>query len=202
MSICPLEGNRKKKYTLDQLYENIKLLHAAIFTFYSGIQTSKLNETEAKELERLIYASRNMMNSIKNFKSVRHNMDEFDGSDNEYLNAQYKLFRRRLVEVYHDMSRILSMEDEEDQYRSLLTSFAQIEEADNRFIKNTLNAVAVQKIQEMEIASLLLVNRLFTQSCRMQIYSMKDLLLTQEQINDFDRAMDVKEIMNAKEQEG
>jgi phosphate:Na+ symporter len=89
------------------------------------------------------------------------------------------------------------MEDKEDQYRSLLTSFGQIAEADNRFIKNTLNAVAEQKIQEMEIASLWLVNRLFTQSCRMQIYSMKDLLLSQEQVNNLDRAMDKKDIMNA-----
>ena len=48
-----------------------------------------------------------MMTSIKNFKGVRHNMDEFDGSDNEYLNAQYKLFRKRLVELYHNMGRIL-----------------------------------------------------------------------------------------------
>jgi len=127
---------------------------------------------------------------------VRHNLDEFDGSDNEYLNAQYKLFRRRLVELYHNMGRILNMEDQEGQYRSLLTTFVQIEAADNRFIKNTLNAVAEQKIQEMEIASLLLVNRLFTQSCRMQIYSMKDLLLSQEQVNNFDRAMDIKEIMD------
>jgi hypothetical protein len=28
----------------------------------------------------------------------------------------------------------------------------------------------------------------------MQIYGMKDLLLFQEQVNDFDRAMDTKEI--------
>jgi len=193
----PFEINRKKKYTLDALYENIKLLHAKIFTFYSKIQTHTLDETEAKELERLIYASRNMLNSIKNFKGVRHNMDEFDGSDNEYLNAQYKLFRKRLVELYHNMSRILNMEDKEVQYRSLLVSIGQIAEADNRFIKNTLNAVAEQKIQEMEIASLLLVNRLFTQSCRMQIYGMKDLLLSQEQVNSFDRALDTKDTKNA-----
>jgi phosphate:Na+ symporter len=191
----PIENNRRKKYSLDALYENIKLLHAEIFTFYSKIQTQKLNESEAQELERLIYASRNMMNSIKNFKGVRHNMDEFDGSDNAYLNTQYKLFRKRLVELYHNMSRILAMEDKEAQYRSLLISFVQIEEADNRCIKHTLNAVSDKKIQEMEIASILMVNRLFTQSCRMQIYSMKDLLLSQEQINNFDRAMDVKEIV-------
>ena len=197
----PFENNRKKKYTLDDLYENIKLLHAEIFTFYSKIQMNKLDETEAKELERLIYASRNMMNSIKNFKGVRHNMDEFDGSDNVYLNTQYKLFRKRLIELYHNMSRILNMEDKQAQYQSLLTTFAQIEEGDNNFIKNTLDAVAGKKVQDMEIASLLLVNRLFTQSCRMQIYSMKDLLLSQEQVNDFDRAMDAKEIMGVEKKE-
>ena len=195
----PFETHRRKKYTLDELYENIKLLHAEIFTFYSRVQTHKLSETEAKELERLIYASRNMMNSIKNFKGVRHNLDEFDGSDNAYLNAQYTSFRKRLVEFYLIMSRVLTMEDKEDQYRSLLTSFVQIEETDNRFIKNTLNAVAEKKVREMEIASLLLVNRLFTQSCRMQIFSMKDMLLSQEQVNRFDRALDTKEIMDAEE---
>jgi phosphate:Na+ symporter len=56
--------------------------------------------------------------------------------------------------------------------------------------------VATRQLQEMEIASLLLVNRLFTQSCRMQIYGMKDLLLSQEQVNNFDRALDIKEIMD------
>jgi phosphate:Na+ symporter len=157
------------------------------------MQSQKLNETEVKELERLIYASRNFMNSIKNFKGVRHNLDEFDGSDNEYLNAQYMLFRKRLVELYHNMLRILkNMEEKKEQYHSLLAAFMLVEEADDRFIKNTMAAVAEQKIQEMEIASLLLVNRLFTQSCRMQIYGMKDLLLTQDQIDSFDRAVDTR----------
>ncbi len=189
----PFEINRKKKYTLDQLYENIKLLHAEIFTFYAKIQMHKLDEAEVEELERLNYATRNMMNSIKNFKGFRLNMDEFDGADSQYLNAQYMLFRKRLVELCHFMSRILSMDNKEDRYQSLLTAFGQIEAADNRFIKGTMAAVAEKKIQDMEIASLLLVNRLFTQSCRMQIYGMKDLLLSKEQVKNFDRALDLRE---------
>jgi phosphate:Na+ symporter len=193
----PFEKNLKRKFTLDDLYENIKRLHAAIFTYYSKIQSHKLNESEAKELERMIFASRNIMNALKNFKGIRHDMDEFDGSDNVYLNAQYKLFRKRLLELYHHMGRILQSDDKEEQYRSLLTAFVHVEAADNLFINNISKAVSEQNIQEIEIASLLLVNRLFTQSCRMQIYCMKDLLLSQEQINNFDRAMDMKEIMNA-----
>ena len=184
------EKNLKKKPALDHLYENLKLLHAEIFSFYSRLQSQKLEETEAKELERIIYASRNIMNSLKNFKSIRHNMDEFDGSDNPYLNAQYKLFRKRLVELYHIMGRIQQMTTREDQYRSLLTTFAQIEEGDKRFIRETMEAVSTGQVQEMEISTLLLVNRLFTQACRLQIFSLKDLLLSQEQISEFDREMD------------
>ena len=192
----PFEKHKKKKFAIDHLYENIKLLHAEIFAFYSRLQNQKLEESEAKELERMIYASRNIMNSIKNFKGIRHNMDEFEGSENSFLNLQYALFRKRLVELYHNMNRILHLKEKEEQYRTLLTTFVHIEQADNRFIRETMTAVSEKQIQEMEISSLLLVNRLFTQACRMQIFSMKDLLLSQEQINDFDRALDMKEIMD------
>ncbi len=187
------EKNLKKKPTLDHLYENLKLLHGEIFSFYAKLQNQKLEETEAKELERIIYASRNIMNSLKNFKSIRHNMDEFDGSDNPFLNVQYKLFRRRLVELYHIMGRICQMKSREEQYRNLLTTFARIEEADRQFISETMNAVSTGQVQQMEISTLLLVNRLFTQACRLQIFSLKDIPLSQEQVNDFDREMDRRE---------
>ena len=195
----PFEKNLKRKFTLDDLYDYIKRLHAEIFTYYSKIQSQKLNESEAKELERLIFASRNIMNALKNFKGIRHNMDEFDSSDNIYLNLQYKLFRKRLLELYHNMSHILQSDNKEDQYLSLLTAFGHVEKADNLFINNISKAVCEQNIQEIEIASLLLVNRLFTQSCRMQIYCLKDLLLSVEQINSFDRAMDMKQSINLEE---
>ena len=58
----------------------------------------------------MIFASRNIMNSLKNFKGIRQNLDEFDSSENIYLNTQYKLFRRRLVEIYHDINRITELE--------------------------------------------------------------------------------------------
>lgn len=191
----PIEIFKKKKISLAVLYENIKLLHAEIFAFYSRLQAHKLEEHEAKENERIIFASRNIMNSVKNFKGIGLDLDEFDASGNSYVNAQYKLFRKRLLEIYHDMNRIQGLDSKEEQYRTLLQTFVHIEEADKRFIRETMNAVSAGRIHEMEIASLLLVNRLFTQACRMQVFSMKDLLLAPGQINDFDRALDMKEIM-------
>ena len=191
----PLEKSSKKKLTFESLYENIKLLHAEIFAYYSKLQNQKLEETEAKELERMIFASRNIMNSIKNFKGIRNDMDEFYGSENTYLNSQYKTFRKRLLKVYHDMGNIQGQESKEEQYHSLLKAFVKIEESDKLCVNDTLKAVADGRIKELEISSMLLVNRLFTQACRLQIFSLKDLLLTQEQISNFDRALDMKEII-------
>ena len=191
----PLERSAKKRLSFASLYENIKLLHAEIFAYYSKLQSQKLEEVEAKELERMIFASRNIMNSIKNFKGIRNDVDEFEGSDKVYLNDQYKSFRKRLLKLYLDMKNIQSQESKEEQYHSLLKAFVKTEEADKLCVNDTLKAVSEGTIEELEISSMLLVNRLFTQACRLQIFSLKDLLLNQEQINNFDRALDMKEIL-------
>jgi len=191
----PFEQNAKRKFSPETLYDNIKRLHADIFAYYSRLQNQQLEEEEANELERVIYASRNIMNSIKNFKGIRHDLDEFDLSENPYLNDKYSQFRQRLVELYHDLNRSLLLESRQEQYRQLVKAIVHVEEDDRRFIRDTMKAVSAQRIRELEISSLLLVNRLFTQACRLQVFGMKDLLLSPEQVNDFDRAMDVKEMV-------
>jgi phosphate:Na+ symporter len=191
----PLEKGAKKRLSFENLYEMIKLLHAEIFAYYSKLQNYKLEESEAKELERMIFASRNIMNSNKNFKGIRYDLEEFNGSENAYLNSQFRSFRKRLVTLYHDMGVIQSLESREAQYQGLLRAFVKIEEADKLCINDTLKAVADGGIKELEISSMLLVNRLFTQACRLQIFSLKDLLLSQEQIGNFDRALDMKDII-------
>jgi phosphate:Na+ symporter len=189
-----------EKLSFESLYENIKRLHAEIFAYYSKLQNQKLEEVEAKELERIIFASRNIMNSLKNFKGIRLDLDEFESSENAFLNSQLKLFRKRLLNVYNDMGSIQKLLDKEEQYENLLKVFVKIEEDDKLCVNETLRAVAEGKIQELEISSMLLVNRLFTQACRLQIFSLKDLLLSQELINNFDRALDMKEVLEEKKE--
>lgn len=174
----------------------MKLLHGEIIEFYAKLLNAQLKEAEARDLERMIYASRNIMNSIKNIKGLRHDLDEFDASDNEHLNHQYKLFRRRLMELYHDINRFLEIGDLQEQYRSLLRTVLHIEQMDKRFIQTVMKLAADGVINELEIASLLMANRLFSQSCRLQIFALKDLLLKEKKIHEFDHAMDMKELLN------
>ncbi len=192
----PFQKNSTKRFSLEGQYDDIKLLHGEIFEFYARLLNEKLDEVEAKELERIIYASRNIMNSIKNIKGVRHNLDEFDAADDDHLNSQYKAFRRRLMELYHDISRFRKHESLQELYRGMLRSIVHLEQADDNFIKETLRMTASGTIKEIDIATLLMVNRLFNQACRLQIFALKDLLLGQELIHDFDHALEMKVLLD------
>lgn len=191
----PFEKNSGGKIGLVELYENIKLLHGEIFAYYARLQAQKLEESEVHNLERVIFASRNIMNSIKNFKGILTDLEEFDATENSYLNKQYKLFRQRLLALYQAMNPLADLESQEEQCQEILKGFLHIEEEDKSFIRETMKAVSDNQIQGMEISSLLLVNRLFTQGCRLQVFAIKDLLLSNKQISDFDRAMDMKELI-------
>ncbi len=197
----PFEKNLVRRSTLPNFYGNVKLLHGEIIEFYAKLLKAQLEEDEARELERMIYASRNIMNSIKNIKGLRHDLDEFEGSDNEHLNRQYKLFRRRLLELYHDINRFMEIEDLQEQYSSLLRTVVHIEQMDKRFIQTVMKRAGDGAINELEIASLLMANRLFSQSCRLQIFALKDLLLTEKEIYDFDHAMEMKELLDEEQGE-
>jgi phosphate:Na+ symporter len=196
----PFENNLPRHFTLPDFYENVKLLHGEIIEFYAKLLRVQLEETEAKELERMIYASRNIMNSIKNIKGIKNDLDDFESSDSEHLNRQYRFFRRRLVELYHDTNQFLDINNPHEQYRSLLRTVFHIEQMDKQTIQAVMKNAADSEINELEIASLLMANRLFSQSCRLQVFALKDLLLTEQEINEFDHAMDMKELLDEEQQ--
>ena len=195
----PLEQN-PRQITLTGLYDNIKLLHGEIIEFYAKMLRSQLEGSEVKELERMAYASRNIMNSIKNIKGIKNDLDDFESSDNEHLNRQYKLFRRRLVELYYDTNHLLEADNPRDQYLDLLRTVFHLEQKDKQAIEEVMKRAASGEIDELEIASLLMANRLFNQSSRLQVFALKNLLLTEEEIHEFDKAMDMKEILEEEQQ--
>ena len=141
-----------------------------------------------------------MLNSIKNIKGLRHDINEFDSSENEHLNRQYKIFRRRLIGLYHSINSFLEMENQQEQYQTLLRTVIHLEQQDEQFIQTVMQLAATKNINELEISSLLMANRLFNQSCRLQIFALKDLLLKEKEISEFDHAMDMKELLDEEQE--
>jgi phosphate:Na+ symporter len=199
----PFQKNLGRRNTLRDYYENAKLLHGEIIEFYAKLLNAKLEEEEAKALERMIYASRNIMNSMKNIKGLRHDMEEFDSSENKHLNRQYRLFRRRLIGLYHSINSFFEMMgNHQEQYRILLRTVIHVEQQDAQFVSTVMELAGAKDIDEREISSLLMANRLFSQSCRLQVFALKDLLLRKEEIKEFDHAMEMKELLDEEHGKG
>jgi phosphate:Na+ symporter len=186
----PLPGEWRKKVPPDQLYEEIKVLHGEIFAFYAMLQGQRLEEEETRQLERFIYASRNIMNAIKDIKGIRHDIEMFAISGNDLVSRHYKGFKARLLLLYKGTGHVLQSANMEQQRLKLLELFTEIEEMDGNFLESVMKASAEQGLDEMEISSLLLVNRLFTQSCRLHVFGLKDLLLSPEEAMLFDSTME------------
>jgi phosphate:Na+ symporter len=188
--LLPFEIGKKKHISNETFYTSIKELHSCIIAYYSLIQTQKLDEPVAQELERAILASRNIMNSAKNFKGIRPDFDEFEASDSAFLNRQYDRFRKRLVTLYHEINGILSINDAQLQYTTIVNAFVNVERADKLCIRQIVQISSENKEEHLDLSTLFLVNRLFTQACRMLIFSMKDLLLSQEKTIAFDKEIE------------
>lgn len=183
-----LPFEKKKRLASGDLYTCIKQLHSAVISYYSKIQTQTLVEAKTNELERVILASRNIMNAAKNFESIRASLDEFEMSDALYMNIQCDRFRNRMIALLKGLEPINATVAPEEKYQIIIKVFQQIQQEDDQFITDTVKASSQDTSGQMDLSSLFLVNRLFTQACRMMVFSLKDLLLSQEQALAFDKA--------------
>lgn len=158
----------------DQVYWQIKELHGNIFEYYSKIDTKQLEGDESKRLEEFLRASRNIMNATKNLKEIRIDLEDFELSDKNYLQEQFTVFQNRLEELFGEIDPVL--EKASEVAKDLDVILEHIEENDVQCINESSQAIKRRELNDTEVTSLLMANRLFTQSCRMFVFALRILL--------------------------
>lgn len=157
-------------------YEDIERLHAGIFSFYAQMQSQAIDPQEAMQLEPVIRASRSIMNATKNLHEMQDELAEIGGDDNPFMVKAHHDFRDRLLQLWAIAQRGAMPEDNGTLADDLDQLFQATEEADRQFIRSCSNAVVDRTIKEREVTLLLMSNRAFTQSTRMIILSMQELV--------------------------
>lgn len=127
------------------------------------------------------------MNATRNFTDILGEITDFGNDDNSFMRSMYQDFMNRLnhlktrVEtVMTDLSEPPATGTASDTGNRLNSYFFNVEEEDKQFIKACAGAVDKKAVKETEISRLLMVNRLFTQSCRMIILSLQGLAIRPE----------------------
>jgi phosphate:Na+ symporter len=175
-------------------YENLKLLQAEIFTFSSGIQERELTKEEALELNRYMHGARMALHSAKMLKDINHNFDEFENANNAFLNNQYTHFRKRLIETYLEIDKLID-ESDEDKPNTILKTLAHLKKDDNQFVSLITHAIKTKQIDDIDISTALIVNRAFVQSSRQLLLTLKELLLTSEEVANFEKVQEMNDAL-------
>lgn len=158
----------------NQIYGQLKELHGNIFEYYSRIDTTDLEPEESKEMEEYLRSSRSIMNATKNLKEVHDNLEDFELSNNLFLNNQVMTFKKRLEELFRNLDPILTQK--EGTAYALDKVLEEVEKHDVSSIRQSSGAIKQRSLKDLEVTSMVMVNRLFTQSCRMFVFSLKKLL--------------------------
>ncbi len=182
-----------KNGTLEQHYENLKLLQAAIFAFAANVQTRGPSPAEADELHHYLHGARMVLHSAKTLKDIRHNFEEFESADDEFLNQQYDHFRKRLTTTYLKLDQIIAEHQEKNKTKSILKLLKQLKKNDDQLVAATTQAIASNKIKHIDVSTLLIVNRAFVQSSRQVLQALREILLSPEEQEKFELVEEVRQ---------
>lgn len=181
------DGEEKKaRWSLDERYENLKLLQAEIFNFAAKVQSGDVEERDSDDLNRYLHCARVAMHSAKSLRDIKHDFDSFDSSDNEFMYNKNMEFRKRLISLYLQVIDLIP----EEKHETIAGSIARIRQhlttEDKAFVKEIGEATTKELLKELDVSTLLMANRAFIQSAVQILSALRETLLTKEELQIYE----------------
>jgi phosphate:Na+ symporter len=190
--VFTMQQDKKDKKSIDQHYEELKLLQAEVFKFAAMVQTRKIEAEESRELNRLLHAARMGVHSAKSMKDIKHNFEDFGTESNEFVYNQNLDFRKRLIKLYLRVIILFDEEQHEDIAGEMAKLLKDINQEDNELVLAVQEVTVNKKISTIQVSEMLMVNRVFIQSSRQILAAIRELLLTEHEIAMFDSLTDTE----------
>lgn len=165
--------------SLAELYQMIKSLEAEIYTFASGLQMHELSDAEARELNKLLHATRNAVASAKILKDIQHNLLEAEDSGNVEVEKLFQFFREKWTSVHEDFVSLLVEKDSAKNIGAIHNLTNKNKEEDIAFTQLLTSSISSHKLQPSDISTQIAINRAFNISVRQMIHALRDLLFTE-----------------------
>ena len=127
-------------------------------------------------MDAALRASRSIMNSTRNLRELLSDVQELEADSVDLKRESAKALKERLLSIRNMVERVYSNPDKPTLIEELDDLFTEIEREDHSFIASLSRAVRNEEITEEDVTAMLMINRLFTQSCRMLVLSMKGLV--------------------------
>lgn len=178
--------NANGKTDLRQQYAYLKQLHGEAFGYACKVQNSSTDDSFTVTLNQLVASNRNTMYAVKSVKDALPDIEQLKNSSNDLKFAYYCNARAKAADFcYRAVSLILQ--------RKMVSGFTGLHELHKQIIDGYAGTLQLlyeehthESVSEIEISTLINVNRELHTSYKSFIFAMKDLLLDAKEAAYFD----------------
>jgi phosphate:Na+ symporter len=180
------------------IYSRIKSIQSELFLFSSQLQMHQLTKDEAVLLSRMVQALLSGVASAKTLKDISHELLRLDQSEKKILNELHMKYRNSISNFYAYFEELIDENERSLVVNGLVKSINKIEIEDRNSIKSLTHYINSTGLKSEEISSLLATSRSFSLSLKQIVHSMKELLLSKEEADIYEKlTLNGEEISNA-----
>lgn len=167
-------------------YDNLKQLEGEILSYAIRLQETHIDAEDSTRLGQIIIAIRNAVHSAKYLKDTRHDLQSFQESVDDRFNAWFARFRDSADQFYDLLSALHFAQSPSHQFEMLVEMKSKNEEIHSALHKEIYREVTDDHLSEVQISTLLNVNREFYLSCQSLLSALADALLDTHSATDFE----------------
>lgn len=158
-------------------YSDLERYHAEIFEYYTKLVSVELDQPHTEKADLLLRASRNIMNASKNLFEMRDELSILKNEiDPDHQNA-YSSIQERFMRCFEAGKKLEpKLKETEGLAEEIGELRAFIDQKDKNFIQMCSVIISSGKFKKSEVTFLLMVNRMVTQSNRMLVFAMRELI--------------------------
>lgn len=162
-------------------YHDLEKYHAEIFEYYTRLHSYEMKKEESEIVDRLLRASRGIMNVCKNINESANELLSLQKEDDAIHQSAWQSIQLRLDKLTSISQLMEVTENGELKFSDSAASEIEIlhsyfDKEDKEFIRMCGQSFTSPGIKKEDVTSHLMLNRTVTQSCRMLIFGVKTLL--------------------------
>ena len=169
----------------EKCYADIKQLEGEILRQALLLQSSALEPGEAEKLSQIIPSIRNAVHAAKSLKDVYEDLQMFRGSVNDRFNAYFGQFREAAREFFESLDALRTSDLPPLRFEALVQIKAKSESVQERMHRRIYDEVTRGELSEVEISTLLNVNREVFVANHNIVLALADALLDIDSARDF-----------------
>ncbi len=179
--------NSDSKADFKKQYKDVKQLEGEMFQFYTGIQQQSLDQQDSQRLSQLINVIRDLLHAAKGAKDVHGNLAEIRNSTDYTLNSIFNIIRAGHLSFYEELEDLLQVDTSTTMFEDLIEMLQKNQVLYEELSDSIYQNLSKGKLSQVEISTVLNINRWLFSSRKALIMALKDYRLNFQESIDFQK---------------